>query len=175
MNYPKKLLSLRGLQGGQFGALDVTAVSDALIELDFGPDFDRFSPSAARILVGALTRRLDQLPADACGDHDTSILNQAAQMHIVNKTQSPQGYCVRTSRPVPQTNERNSSRDAVDTEAMTVKPPLTAGVRVRIKQPSTDLANEDGVVTRIDARGALLKLDSGRELLVEPEMLEVLA
>ncbi len=96
-------------------------------------------------------------------------------MHIVKKTQPPQGYCVRTSRPVPQTNERNSSRDAVDTEAMTVKPPLTAGVRVRIKQPSTDLANEDGVVTRIDARGALLKLDSGRELLVEPEMLEVLA
>jgi len=64
MNYPKKLLALRGLQGGQFGALDVTAVSDALIELDFGPDFDRLSPSAARSLVAALTRWLEQLPAD---------------------------------------------------------------------------------------------------------------
>jgi hypothetical protein len=63
MNYPKKLLALRGLQGGQFGAIDVTAVSDTLIELDFGPDFDRLSPSAARSLVGALTRWHDQPPA----------------------------------------------------------------------------------------------------------------
>lgn len=62
MKYPKKLLSLRGLQGGQFGSIDVTAVSDALIELDFGPDFDRLSPDAARSLVAALTRWLDQLP-----------------------------------------------------------------------------------------------------------------
>ena len=39
-------------------------MSDALIELDFGPDFDRLSPSAARSLVDALTRWLEQLPAD---------------------------------------------------------------------------------------------------------------
>jgi len=54
-----------GLQGGQFGSIDVTAVSDALIEVDFGPDFDRLSADAARSLVVASNRWLDQLPEAA--------------------------------------------------------------------------------------------------------------
>jgi len=73
MNYPKKLLSLRGLQGGQFGVIDVTAVSDTLIELDFGPDFDRLSPNAARSLVAALSRWLEQLPAPVPADVPPSL------------------------------------------------------------------------------------------------------
>ena len=53
--------------------------------------------------------------------------------------------------------------------------PLTAGVRVRLKQPlSSDPSNECGIVTRLDARGVLLKLDSGRELLVEPAMVDAI-
>lgn len=62
MKYPKKLLTLRNLQGGQFGTLDVTAVNDKLVELDFGADFIRLSPESARGLVMALGRWLDQLP-----------------------------------------------------------------------------------------------------------------
>ena len=95
-------------------------------------------------------------------------------MHIAKKTQPPQGYCERTLLPVAQSHGRNSWRDVVDTDAMTIKPPLTVGARVRLKEPSIALAKEDGIVTRLDARGALAKLDSGREFLVEPGMLEVL-
>ncbi len=63
--YPKKLLTLQNLQGGQFGTIDVTAISDELIELDFAADFDRLTPEAARALIGALDRWLSQLPAPA--------------------------------------------------------------------------------------------------------------
>ncbi len=67
---------------------------------------------------------------------------------------------------------RNSSTHVADTEAMK---PLTVGarVRVRVKRPSIDLPNEHGTVTRLDARGVQVKLDSGRVLMVEPTMLEV--
>ena len=95
-------------------------------------------------------------------------------MHIVKKTQPPQGYCERTLLPVAQSHGRNSWGDVVDTDAMTVKPPLTVGARVRLEEPSMNFAKEDGVVTRLDARGALVKFDSGRAFLVEPAMLEVL-
>jgi hypothetical protein len=63
MTYPKKLLTLQNLQGGQFGSINVTAVSDELVELDFAADFDRLSPGAARALIHALHRWLEQLPA----------------------------------------------------------------------------------------------------------------
>ena len=65
MTYPKKLLTLQNLQGGQFGTIDVTAISDELVELDFAADFDRLTPEAARALIGALDRWLSQLPGCA--------------------------------------------------------------------------------------------------------------
>ena len=58
---------------------------------------------------------------------------------------------------------------------MHVKKTLAVAVRVRIKHPpSSDLPKEYGVVTRLDARGALVKLDSGRVFLVEPAVLEAI-
>lgn len=94
-------------------------------------------------------------------------------MHITHKT-PPQGYCERISHLVGQADGRNSGSDVADTDAMSLKRP-TVGARVLIKQPSIDLAKEQGIVARLDARGALVKLDSGREFLVEPSMIEVIA
>ena len=37
--FPKKLISFRRLQGGQFGTLDVSAVSPEYVQLAFGSDF----------------------------------------------------------------------------------------------------------------------------------------
>lgn len=76
MAYPKKLLTLQNLQGGQFGTIDVTAISDELVELDFAADFDRLTPEAARALIGALDRWLSQLPEPAEVD-DTIIVIKA--------------------------------------------------------------------------------------------------
>jgi len=75
--------------------------------------------------------------------------------------------------PVAQSNGTQLRSDRVETGAMSfVVKPLAVGVRVRIKQPSIQIADEYGIVTRLDARGACVKLDSGREFLVEPAMLE---
>ena len=73
MKYPKKLLTLQNLQGGQFGTIDVTAMSDQFIELDFAADFDRLTPEAARALIGALDRWLSQLP-DAAIVEETVVM-----------------------------------------------------------------------------------------------------
>ena len=78
MKYPQKLLSFRNLQGGQFGSIDVTAISDDLVELDFGADFDRLSPTAARRLVHALNDWLDQLP-----DVDAPASSSAKEVVVV--------------------------------------------------------------------------------------------
>jgi hypothetical protein len=72
--YPRKLLSLQNLQGGQFGTIDVTAMSDELIEIDFAADFDRLTPDAARALIGALDRWLSQLPAPSLGDEPIVVI-----------------------------------------------------------------------------------------------------
>ncbi len=74
MKYPKKLLTLQNLQGGQFGAIDVTALSDGLIELDFAADFDRLTPEGARALIGALDRWLSQLPAPAAVEETVVVI-----------------------------------------------------------------------------------------------------
>ena len=77
--------------------------------------------------------------------------------------------------PVAQSNGTNAGSDSGtgDTDAMSFVKPLAVGVRVRIKRASIALADEYGTVTRLDARGARVKLDSGPEFLVEPAMLEV--
>jgi hypothetical protein len=72
--YPRKLLTLQNLQGGQFGTIEVTAVSDELVELDFAADFDRLTPDAARALIGALDRWLSQLPASSFGDDPVVVM-----------------------------------------------------------------------------------------------------
>ena len=74
MAYPKKLLTLQNLQGGQFGTIDVTAISDELVELDFAADFDRLTPEAARALIGALDRWLSQLPAPPTTVEETVVV-----------------------------------------------------------------------------------------------------
>ena len=113
---------------------------------------------------------------DASGDHDTSIPvlgGFGRAVHTTQKTQPPEGYCERTLHPVAQSNGTQLRSDRVETGAMSfVVKPLAVGVRVRIKQPSIQIADEYGIVTRLDARGACVKLDSGREFLVEPAMLE---
>ena len=65
MKYPQQLLKLAKLQGGQFGSLDVTAVSDRLVELDFSADFVRLSPLAARKLIAVLEDWLAAIAFDA--------------------------------------------------------------------------------------------------------------
>jgi hypothetical protein len=74
IKYPKKLLTLQNLQGGQFGTIDVTAMSDDLIELDFAADFDRLTPDAARALIGALDRWLCQLPEPISADETVIVI-----------------------------------------------------------------------------------------------------
>jgi hypothetical protein len=74
MAYPQKLLTLQNLQGGQFGTIDVTAVSDKLIELDFAADFDRLTPEAARALIGVLHRWLSQLPEPAVVEETVVVI-----------------------------------------------------------------------------------------------------
>ncbi|HEY8075116.1 MAG TPA: hypothetical protein VIF62_13425 [Labilithrix sp.] len=74
MKYPKKLLTLQNLQGGQFGTIDVTAMSDQFIELDFAADFDRLTPESARALIGALDRWLSQLPGAAVVEETVVVI-----------------------------------------------------------------------------------------------------
>lgn len=55
--------------------------------------------------------------------------------------------------------------------------PLHTGDRVRIRRstvPGVPELHDEGEVLRVDGRGVLMRLDSGRELLVEPTMLMVL-
>ena len=53
--------------------------------------------------------------------------------------------------------------------------PLVVGARVRVRftrrMSVVNSAHERGVVTRVDARGVIVKLDSGSELLVEHAMI----
>ncbi len=53
------------------------------------------------------------------------------------------------------------------------KLPIAVGVRVRleVRLDGSDTPHQDGITTRVDARGVLVKLDAGPELLVEPAML----
>ncbi len=54
--------------------------------------------------------------------------------------------------------------------------PLSIGARVRIRRsiaPGVSELHDDGEVLRVDGRGVLVRLDSGREVLVEPSMLTV--
>ncbi len=55
---------------------------------------------------------------------------------------------------------------------------ITVGARVRIRRsvvPGLSKQDEDGVVIRSDARGVLVRLDSGRTTLCEPGILQVIA
>jgi hypothetical protein len=52
------------------------------------------------------------------------------------------------------------------------------GSRVRIRQslvPGLPELQEEGVVTRSDARGVLIRFDSGRTTIVEPRVLTLIA
>jgi hypothetical protein len=54
---------------------------------------------------------------------------------------------------------------------------LAIGARVRIRRSVAQDVSElvgEGEVLRIDGRGVLVRLDSGRELLAEPGMLTIL-
>lgn len=51
------------------------------------------------------------------------------------------------------------------------------GSRVRIRRsivPGVPELHEEGIVVRSDARGVLVRLDSGREILAEPGLLTTL-
>jgi hypothetical protein len=55
--------------------------------------------------------------------------------------------------------------------------PLPIGARVRIRRslvPGVPELHDDGEVLRIDGRGVLVRLDTGRDVLVEPSMLTLL-
>ncbi len=55
---------------------------------------------------------------------------------------------------------------------------LRVGSRVRLRRPMLPGVRQpdvDGEVERIDARGVLVRLDSGRAVLCEPDILAVLS
>jgi hypothetical protein len=63
-------------------------------------------------------------------------------------------------------------------ETMDEEQRITVGARVRIRRsvvPGLDKQDEDGVVIRSDARGVLVRLDSGRTTLCEPGILKIIA
>lgn len=56
--YPANLLRITGLEGGQYGTIDVIARAHDMLELNYGGDFSDLSRTDVEALIDALQRFL---------------------------------------------------------------------------------------------------------------------
>ncbi len=112
--YPAHLLRIAGLEGGQYGVIDLTAKSRDNLELNFGGDFVSLSRRDTVALLEAIRKFLamgeEHEPAsDRMGDRPNHHHHHRDSDHPLTVTERVEERVEVVSAPAPRRSRRGSA------------------------------------------------------------------